>query len=233
MTDILRRADAIAGEDRARDYGHPRDNFRRIADLWEAYMRNRPDPEMPVEPEDVAAMMILMKIARQQHTPKDDNLLDIAGYVKCWDMLGEDPEPVDAPGPLEVQSLRTHDDGQETPDPGFWYLATPYRAYKGPRASAYGHAARQAALFSDAGIPVFSPIVHSHIIASHTERLVEESPEWVDLDMPMVRAARGVIVCMLPGWEVSAGIHRECSEAIKLGKRVIHMTPGQIPEGLK
>lgn len=233
MTDILRRADAIAGEDRARDYGHPRDNFRRIADLWEAYMRNRPDPEMPVEPEDVAAMMILMKIARQQHTPKDDNLLDIAGYVKCWDMLRDDPQHVDAPGPLEVQSLRTHDDGQETPDPGFWYLATPYRAYKGPRAVAYGHAARQAALFSDAGIPVFSPIVHSHIIASHTERLVEESPEWVDLDMPMVRAARGVIVCMLPGWEQSAGIHRECSEAIKLGKQVIHMTPGQIPEGLK
>ena len=233
MTNILRRADAIAGEDRARDYGHPRDNFRRIADLWNAYVSHMPDDQPGITPEDVAAMMILMKIARQQHTPKDDNLVDIAGYVKCWDMLGDDPQPVDAPGPLEVQSLRMHDDGQEAPDPGFWYLATPYRAYKGPRASAFTQAAQQAAILSDSGISVFSPIVHSHVIASHTERLVEESPEWIDLDMPMVRAARGVIVCMLPGWEQSSGIYRECNEAIKLGKPVIHMTPDTIPEGLK
>lgn len=90
MSDILRRADQIAGQDRSRDYGHPRDNFRRIADLWEAYLRNQPARDRHITSEDVAAMMILMKIARQQNTPKDDNLVDIAGYVKCWDMLGEE-----------------------------------------------------------------------------------------------------------------------------------------------
>lgn len=116
MSDVLKRADEIAGENRARDYGHPRDNFRRIADLWDAYLRNRRDPEMPVEPEDVAAMMILMKIARQQGTPKADNLVDIAGYVKCWDMLGDHPEPVDAPGPLDAmpfQEFQPHDEGRD------------------------------------------------------------------------------------------------------------------------
>jgi hypothetical protein len=174
-----------------------------------------------------------MKIARQQHTPKDDNLVDIAGYVKCWDMLGDDPQPVDAPGPLEVQSLRTHDDGQESPDPGFWYLATPYRSFSGNIIEAATEACKQAALLSDEGISVFSPIVHSHNIAYYTKLLSHASANWVDLDMPMVRAARGVIVCMLPGWEQSAGIHRECNEAIKLGKPVIHMTPDTIPEGLK
>lgn len=113
MSDVLKRADAIAGENRARDYGHPWDNFRRIADLWDAYLRNRPDPEMPVGPEDVAPMMILLKIARQQGTPKADNLVDIAGYVKCWDMLGD--QPVDAPGPLDAmpfQEFQPHDEGR-------------------------------------------------------------------------------------------------------------------------
>lgn len=91
MSDILKRADAIAGQDRSRDYGHPSENFRRIADLWDAYLRNRPQSQgRQITPEDVAAMCILMKIARQQNTPKDDNLVDIAGYVKCWDMLGEE-----------------------------------------------------------------------------------------------------------------------------------------------
>lgn len=90
MSDILKRADQIAGQDRSRDYGHPSENFRRIADLWEAYLRNQPASDRLITSEDVAAMMILMKIARQQNTPKDDNLVDIAGYVKCWDMLGEE-----------------------------------------------------------------------------------------------------------------------------------------------
>lgn len=115
MTNILKRADEIAGEDSARDYGHPRDNFQRIADLWNAYVSHMPDDQPGITPEDVAAMMILMKIARQQHTPKDDNLVDIAGYVKCWDMLGEDPEPVDAPGPLDAmpfQEFQPHDEGR-------------------------------------------------------------------------------------------------------------------------
>lgn len=233
MSDVLKKADAIAGGNRARDYGHPRDNFRRIADLWDAYIANQPGEFVHITPQDVAAMMILMKIARQQHTPKDDNLIDIAGYTKCWDMLGDDPQPVDAPGPLEAQSFRTHDDGQETPDPGFWYLATPYRAYPHGLAYARLQATKQAAILSDAGISVFSPIVHTHEIALHTATLKPESTEWVGLDMPLVRAARGVILCMLPGWEQSAGITRECNEAIKLGKPVIYMTPDTIPEGLK
>lgn len=88
MSKILQEADQIAGEDRSRDYGHPIHNFNRIARFWDAYMQGR-NPG-PITPEDVAAMMILMKIAREMHTKKRDNLLDIAGYIKCWDMLGDD-----------------------------------------------------------------------------------------------------------------------------------------------
>jgi len=88
VSKILREADQIAGEDRSRDYGHPIHNFNRIARLWDAYMIGR--KAGPIVAEDVAAMMILMKVAREMHTPKRDNLVDIAGYVKCWDMLGDD-----------------------------------------------------------------------------------------------------------------------------------------------
>jgi hypothetical protein len=41
----------------------------------------------PITPRQVALMMIGVKLAREVNTPKRDNLLDIAGYVKCIDII--------------------------------------------------------------------------------------------------------------------------------------------------
>lgn len=242
MSQILREADQIAGTDRSRDYGHPRKNFQRIAGLWAAYMAGRKPG--PIVPEDVAAMMILMKIAREQHTPKRDNRLDIAGYVKCWDMLGDEcveRDSGEALGPIEALSMQEfipHDDGQATPPPpeqpkGFWYLATPYRAHPSGFDVAFVEACRQAALLTDAGICVFSPIAHSHPLARHTGTLDHFSPEWIRLGLPMLRASVGVIVCELPGWEASKGIAIEIEEAVARQMPVIHMTPDVVPERVR
>jgi hypothetical protein len=38
---------------------------------------------------DVADAQILVKMARQQATPKRDNLVDIAGYALCAQMIAE------------------------------------------------------------------------------------------------------------------------------------------------
>lgn len=60
------------------DYGTPEDNFGVIAKLWTAYTGAK------IEPEDVAAMMILLKIGRiSSGSRSNDNWIDIAGYAAC------------------------------------------------------------------------------------------------------------------------------------------------------
>lgn len=87
MSEILKEADQIAGQDRSRDYGHPYDNHRRIAEIWSVQLEQI--LKRPILPREVALMMIGLKLARLIQTPKRDSLLDIAGYVKCVDMIDE------------------------------------------------------------------------------------------------------------------------------------------------
>lgn len=82
---ILDEAAKIAGVDRSEAYGHPLDNHRRIAALWQAYLDARKPGALT--PQDVARMMILLKVARDIHAPKRDNLVDIAGYARCLEMM--------------------------------------------------------------------------------------------------------------------------------------------------
>lgn len=84
---ILQEADAIAGSgaERARDYGHPLENHERIAAMWNVQLG--PKLTAPIEPREVALMMVSLKLAREVNTPKRDNLLDGIGYFKCVDEI--------------------------------------------------------------------------------------------------------------------------------------------------
>jgi len=74
----------ITSGDRRRDYGAPLVNFLRIAILWSAYM------EEYISPINVAYMMVLMKVAREMNTSKEDNPIDILGYVACIQTMDQD-----------------------------------------------------------------------------------------------------------------------------------------------
>lgn len=111
----------------------------------------------------------------------------------------------------------------------FWYLATPYRSFPGTEGQAFAAACKQAAVLSDAGISVFSPIAHTHPVGMFTERLNPDSDDWVQLDLPILRASAGVIVCGLPGWESSAGIKAEVAVASWHQKPIVFMPPGIVP----
>lgn len=77
--EILEEAIRITSNDRNTDYGDPEDNFRMIADLWSTYLNG-----VAIAPHDVAAMMILMKVARITTSPsKPDHWVDAAGYAGC------------------------------------------------------------------------------------------------------------------------------------------------------
>ena len=84
---ILAEADNIAGEDRSRDYGHPLVNHQRIAAIWNVQLGGI--LTAPITPRQVCLMMIGLKLAREVHRPKRDNLIDIAGYVKTCEACDE------------------------------------------------------------------------------------------------------------------------------------------------
>ncbi len=72
---ILRVAYELVNAARQDDYGSPADSLARIAALWTAYLGHA------VTAKDAALCLALMKIAREAHNNKQDNLLDAAGYI--------------------------------------------------------------------------------------------------------------------------------------------------------
>lgn len=86
---ILDQAAKITSKDRQEKYGHPADNFNNIADSWNTYLNARPEPQAEVNARDVGMMMILLKVMRDAHMIDIDDLIDIAGYARCIEMLDE------------------------------------------------------------------------------------------------------------------------------------------------
>jgi hypothetical protein len=84
---LLDEAKRLTSRDRQKNYGHPKDNFKRIADLWNSYLTNRQNPETEISTEDVAWMMVLLKIARDLNKPTRDNLVDAIGYTRTLAMI--------------------------------------------------------------------------------------------------------------------------------------------------
>lgn len=82
---ILSIAKEIVCADREETYGEAENNFGIIAEMWSAYLFGKGiDNGDILAAEDVAAMMILLKVSRVA-TGKNrlDNWVDIAGYAAC------------------------------------------------------------------------------------------------------------------------------------------------------
>ena len=86
---ILSEAVRLTSGDRMQHYDHPLPNHERIAALWNAFLGGRPDRGRPLAPDEVCHMMILVKISRDMFRPREDNLVDIAGYARCIQMIRE------------------------------------------------------------------------------------------------------------------------------------------------
>ena len=84
---ILDAAKRCVCGDREQDYGSPENNFATIAELWQTYLKCTsvpPGTEITILPQDVAAMLALLKIARiASGHAKADNWIDLAGYAAC------------------------------------------------------------------------------------------------------------------------------------------------------
>jgi hypothetical protein len=84
---ILAEAIRITDGARQSDYGHPRDDFSRTALMWTGILGGKLREGAEVAAGDVPLCMIAVKLARQSHRHKRDNLVDIAGYSRTAAMV--------------------------------------------------------------------------------------------------------------------------------------------------
>jgi Domain of unknown function (DUF1937) len=112
---------------------------------------------------------------------------------------------------------------------GYWYLGSPYSKFAFGLEAAYRQVSEAAGLLIRAGVPVFCPIAHSHPIAKYGQLDPVNHELWVTVDAPLVRAAGGLIVLMLPGWTESRGLTHERSAFEATDRPVVYMYPGRLP----
>jgi hypothetical protein len=80
---VLEEASAIVRGPRQDAYGTAKVNHDRIAAIWSVILG------VPVTARQAALCMIGVKLAREAHAPKRDNLVDIAGYADVAHRCGE------------------------------------------------------------------------------------------------------------------------------------------------
>ena len=89
-TSILADAKHVTSGKRQDDYGHPSADFARTARMWTGILAGKLREGADVVPMDVPLCMIAVKLARQAHRHKRDNLVDIAGYARTAAMVAGD-----------------------------------------------------------------------------------------------------------------------------------------------
>ncbi len=87
---VLSEAARITDGARQSDYGHPCDDFTRTAMMWTAILDWKLRENTEINATDIPLCMIAVKLARQSHRHKRDNLVDIAGYARTASMVAGD-----------------------------------------------------------------------------------------------------------------------------------------------
>lgn len=75
---VLQEAQRITQGDRAAAYGHPLDGYTRTAALVSALLADK--LKEPITAHEMALAMCCVKLSREMHRQKRDNLVDLAGY---------------------------------------------------------------------------------------------------------------------------------------------------------
>ena len=91
-------AELVLGSRNA-DYGNPHPDFAGIALMWSGLLNTKLNAQITAV--EVGLMMTALKLRRQAHKPKADNLDDAHGYLLCieWIESGQRPVP-------EAETLR-------------------------------------------------------------------------------------------------------------------------------
>jgi len=84
---ILEEAKRITEGVRRAEYGAPADDFGRAAYMWTGILAHKLRDGQAITAMDIPLCMVAIKLARQSHHHKRDNLVDIAGYARTAAMV--------------------------------------------------------------------------------------------------------------------------------------------------
>lgn len=89
--EILKCAANAVSQDHNSTYGSPEDSFLCIAQMWSSYLSKQGLLNDVLDSVDVAAMMVLLKVARiNPEVSYLDNWIDMACYAACGGELDTD-----------------------------------------------------------------------------------------------------------------------------------------------
>ena len=80
---ILLKAAELVNGGRQETHGDTKQNHEQIAEFWNIFLDKKLQPMANITAEDVALMMVLMKISRNTQGKKNnlDNFIDMCGYA--------------------------------------------------------------------------------------------------------------------------------------------------------
>jgi len=81
MSDVLDKARALVEGGRQAAYGHPIDNYTRLAAVLSVILNKE------ITPMDCMRIFVAVKLVRDCNAMKEDNWIDIAGYCKVAEMI--------------------------------------------------------------------------------------------------------------------------------------------------
>lgn len=77
---VLSEAQGLVHGDRNEQYGAPAEEYRRTVGMVNAMLAAK--LRVPLDPQDLAYIMVCLKLSRQINKPKRDSLVDAAGYCE-------------------------------------------------------------------------------------------------------------------------------------------------------
>jgi Domain of unknown function (DUF6378) len=86
-TSILSRAHELTHGDRFNAYGHPADDYAKVAKMVTGVLLAKLRPGVEITPIEATMIMECVKISRQVNRPAEDNAVDGAGYWWCAEAI--------------------------------------------------------------------------------------------------------------------------------------------------
>lgn len=111
----------------------------------------------------------------------------------------------------------------------YYYISNPYNGTDEEKEDRARVASKACAALLKKGIHAWSPIVHNHAMMKDHEFSLEERRSLIlDFDFSLLRAARGMIVLTIDGWDRSYGVRAELNLCRELSIPVQYLSPADL-----
>lgn len=105
------------------------------------------------------------------------------------------------------------------------YLGSPYRKFPHGIGMAARQVAKIAARLTMAGLPVYSPIAHGHMMSVYGGIHPSANELWEKINKPWMLVCDALLVAKMESWEISDGLKEEIDFFKMWGKPTYYIDP--------